>query len=71
MILLWGLEEDRTFHSVLNVLRKRDAEFTFVNHASIDSTSVEFSTTPKISYCLTVRDQKLDLDSISAAYLRP
>ncbi len=71
MILLWGLEEDRTFQSVLNVLRKRDAEFTFVNHASIASTSVKFSTTPTLSYFLTVGDNKLDLDSFSAAYLRP
>ncbi len=70
MILLWGLMEDATFRSVHDHLLLRRADFAFLNHASIRRTRVEFHTKPEPAYLLHC-DRTIDLDDVSAAYLRP
>ena len=70
MILLWGLTEDATFRSVYDELLLRKADVVFVNHAAIRRTRVEFRTRPSPSYLLHC-DRTLDLEEVTAAYLRP
>jgi len=71
MILLWGLEQDRTFGSVLKILREQDADHLFVNHAAIGRTELEFTTLPKPTYRLTLDRRTYDLEEFTSAYLRP
>jgi RimK-like ATP-grasp domain len=71
VILLWGLEEDSTFRSVHDCLRRWNARLAFVNHASIAHTRAEFRSDPAPSYLLHCDEGTLNLDSFSAAYLRP
>lgn len=71
MILLWGLMEDSTFRSVYECLKQCNADVTFVNHASIRHTRIEFRSHPEPSYLLQCDDLTCALDNVSSAYLRP
>ena len=71
MIFLWGLLQDDTFRSVHDCLLRRGVEIAFVNHALIGRTRVEFSGLPEPDYRLSCGKRVYELNSMSAAYLRP
>jgi glutathione synthase/RimK-type ligase-like ATP-grasp enzyme len=71
MIFLWGLLQDDTFRSVYDCLLRRSVEIAFVNHALIGRTRVEFSGQPEPDYRLSCGKRVYELNSMSAAYLRP
>jgi glutathione synthase/RimK-type ligase-like ATP-grasp enzyme len=71
MIFLWGLLQDDTFRSVHDCLLRRGVDIAFVNHALIRRTRVEFSALPEPVYRLSCGERVYELNSMSAAYLRP
>ena len=70
-ILIWGLLEDPTLHSVFECLQSTEANVTFVNHAVIHGTRVQVAVDDRVRYDLSSESTFCQLDCVTAAYLRP
>jgi len=70
-VLLWGLLEDETLRSVFKCLQAARAHITFINHAAIRQTRVQIDVSSRVQYRVHCESEFCQLDSVSAAYLRP
>lgn len=71
MILLWGLERDAPLRAVREELEHLGAPTVFFDQRATAGNGVELHTNGRISGCLLVGGREFDLDSVTAAYLRP
>ncbi len=71
MILLWGLSGDGPLRAVSCALERQGLSTFFLDQHAILDTSLELFTGAEVSGTLRVRSSLLDLESITAAYLRP
>jgi len=68
---MWGLLEDETLRSVYSRLQSAGADITFINHAAIHRTRVQVDVSSTVRYGVTWDSGFCQLESVSAAYLRP
>ena len=71
MILLWGLASDRPLAAVYAALRHLDCTTLLLDQRDVLSTEVELSVSANVSGTLCVKNQRIDLSTVSAVYLRP
>ena len=70
MIVLWGLPGDRPLAAVRNVLRRWGCPVVFLDQHAVHETDVELSVGPTVKGTLWIRDQAVDLNTITALYPR-
>src|SRR5579859_6226180 len=70
MIVLWGLPGDRPLAAVRNVLRRWGYSVVFLDQHAVHETDVELSVGPTVRGTLWIRDQVVDLNTITALYPR-
>src|SRR6516164_6129771 len=71
MIMLWGLPEDTPLESVHAILTRRTQTVAFVDQHAIRETDFEPTSDSRIEGRLRIRDQVIDLDQVTAVYMRP
>ena len=71
-ILLWGLSGDSPFDAVHRALLRRRAGVVTVDQRNVADQAAELEVGPGgVSAVLTLAGQSVDLDEVSAAYVRP
>jgi RimK-like ATP-grasp domain len=70
-VLLWGLLEDETFRSVVLRLQAVGCDIAFINHAAVHQTRIQAEVSNTVRYSVTWDSGFCQLESVSAAYLRP
>lgn len=71
MILLWGIPDDAPLAAVYAQLLRRHAPVAFLDQRSVLETEVNLEVGTRVAGRLRVDDDELDLESVSAAYIRP
>lgn len=71
MILLWGLREDAPLRHVMAELERMGAPHLLVDQRAVLDSEVELTVDSGVHGSLRVRDTRVDLESVTAAYLRP
>ena len=71
IILLWGHASDSSLRAVHQSLQKLGAPIGFYDQRRVLATEVELLVDDKVSGLLRVDDEQINLQSISAAYIRP
>src|SRR5450755_3957016 len=71
MILLWGLPGDRPLTAVSNALKRLGYSALLLDQRDVLQTEVELCVGSTTQGMLRIKDQSIDLSSISAVYLRP
>src|SRR5215217_3567157 len=71
MILLWGLPGDTPLAQVHSVLTQLGHPVAFVDQCAVLETELELTVDTAIAGTMRIRDQVIDLSTITAVYLRP
>ena len=71
MILLWGVPGDTPLAAVRDSLRGRGYPFVFLDQWGILDTEIELSAGSQVTGSVRVGKQTIDLNSVTAVYLRP
>ena len=71
VILLWGHASDSSLRAVYESLRKLNASIAFYDQRRILDTEVQLMVDDEVTGVLRVEEEQIDLDSVSAAYIRP
>ena len=71
MIVLWGLPGDGPLAAVYNVLQKWGAPVMFLDQRDVLQTEIEVCFGSHISGSIRAKDQLIELEKITAVYLRP
>jgi predicted ATP-grasp superfamily ATP-dependent carboligase len=70
-ILLWGHASDSSLLAVYESLQKLDARIAFYDQRRVLETEFHLTVDTGVSGTLRVDDEEIDLEQISAAYIRP
>lgn len=71
MILLWGLPADDPLRYVEEALHRAGAPVAFLDQRAVLDTEIELFVDAAVGGRLRVEDQWIDLDAVTAVYLRP
>ena len=71
MILIWGMPTDEPTLLIWKALNKRGATIAFLDQNAALQTKINLKIDKEISGTITVDNQQIALEQISAAYLRP
>lgn len=71
MILLWGIPADEPISKVWQVLIRKGAEVAFLDQHLVLETEVKLSVDERISGSLRVKNDVIELQDVTAFYLRP
>jgi len=70
-ILLWGLPAERPLERVHAELERLGASTLVLDQHAVLETEVDLVVGSEVSGSIRVRDQRIDLRTVTAAYLRP
>ena len=71
LVLLWGLEADTPVATVRDELQSRGVPTIFVDQRAISRIDLRFTVAASVRGSIRVEGQWIDLDDVTAAYLRP
>ncbi|MGE5141396.1 MAG: ATP-grasp domain-containing protein [Rudaea sp.] len=71
MILVWGLSREGPTAAVRVALDEASAPVYFLDQRRVLETGVELSVDQEIDACIRLGEERLDLSTVTAAYLRP
>jgi hypothetical protein len=71
LILLWGLESDSPVTAVRDELQSLGVPILFVNQREVLDIDVRMTVGQRLDASIGVHDKWIDLDEVTAAYLRP
>lgn len=71
MIALWGLGSERTLTAVHEALQRLGAPTRLIDQEDVLHTAVRLDVGARVRGWVRTRDQTIDLEAITAAYLRP
>jgi glutathione synthase/RimK-type ligase-like ATP-grasp enzyme len=71
LVLLWGLESDPPLAAVSEELDDLGVPTEFVDQRQVLNTEVRLEVAEAIHASLRIRDQEIDLSTVTAAYVRP
>ena len=71
MIVLWGLGSERTLAAVGEALHRLGARTRLIDQEDVLHTAVRLDVDARVRGSVQTRDQTIDLEAITAVYLRP
>lgn len=71
MILLWGLGTEHPFRVVYEELEQQRAPIFLLDQRDVETTEIEITVGAQIGGTIRQGDRLIDLDAITAAYVRP
>ena len=71
LILLWGLSSERTMAAVIEPLHRLGAPTRLIDQLDVLHTAVRLDVDARVRGSVRIREQTIDLEAVSAVYLRP